>query len=89
MSEQDCKSIIWLAINAALPRSRISRTIASEIKDAHMVGGGIGVLSLFHYEVISRTAMILDQISKNTSCGKVFMTYIEGMTLEYGMYDPL
>ena len=80
---------MWPAISATLPRSGISRTITSEIRDSPMVGGGIGVLSLFHYEVISRTAMILDQISKNTSCGKVFMTYIEGMTLESGIYDPL
>lgn len=33
--------------------------------------------------------MILDQISRNTSCGKMFMTCLEDITLESGTYDPL
>ena len=63
--------------------------LASEIRDAPMKGGGIRVLSLFHYEGTSRTTMLIDQISRNTSCGKVLMTCIEDMTLESGMYGPL
>ena len=80
---------MWLVISAALPRSEISRTITSEIRDATMVGGGRGVLSLFHCESTSRTAMILDLISKNNLCRKVFMTCIEDMTLDSSMYGPL
>lgn len=54
-----------------------------------MVVGGIGVLSSFHYEGTSRTVILIDQISRNTSCVKVFMTYIEDMALESGIYGPL
>ena len=88
LSVQNCKSIMRPAISAVLPRSSISRTIASEIRDAPMVGGGIGVLSLFRYEDTSRTALLLDQVNRNPSCGKVFITCIEDMILESGMYRP-
>ena len=80
---------MWPVISATLPRSGLSRTIVSEIGDVPIIGCGIGVLSLFHYEGTSRTAMLLDQISRNNSCGKMFMTCIEDMTLESGMHGPL
>ena len=46
-------------------------------------------LSLFNYEGTLRIALLLDQVNRNTSCGKGFMTCIEGMILESGMYESL
>ena len=89
MTEVECRSIMWPAIKAALPKSGITSNIASKIRDELFSSGGGGVISLFHSQGTSRTAMIVEQVPRGTPTGNFLMTCIEDLVLESGLYGSL
>ena len=89
LTESECKSIMWPAIRAALPKSGITSKIAADIRDGPSINGGGGVLSLFHFQGTSRTSMIVEQVPRGTPTGKFLLTCIEDLVLESGLYGSL
>ena len=89
LSEVECRSIMWPAIKAALPKSGITSNIASNIRDGPSSSGGGRVLSVFHSQGTSRTDLIVEQVPRGTSTGNFLMTCIEDLVLETGLYGPL
>ena len=56
--EKECKSIMYPAIRAALPKSGICGLIASGMRDGPRNSGGMGVLSLFDQQGCARTTAL-------------------------------
>ena len=81
LTETECRSIIWPAIKAALPKSGSTSKIAVDIRDGPSRNGGGGVLSLFHFQGTSRTSMIVQQVPRGTPAGKYLLTCIEDLVL--------
>ena len=73
----------------ALPKSGITSQIVADIQDGPSRNGGGGVLSLFHFQGTSRTSMIVEQVSRDTSTGKLLLTCIEDLVLEWRLYGSL
>ena len=59
------------------------------IRDAPILDGGAGALSLYHYQGTSRVALLLDHCMRDTPTGKQLQICIEDLVLEIGMYGPL
>ena len=67
LTDAECKSIMSPAIRAALPRAGTSSCIKSEFRDGPSESLGADILSLFHYSGTSRTAMVINQLSKKNT----------------------
>lgn len=76
LTEKECKSItMFPVISAALLSSTKSGVLASSISspfrdDVPMDDGGVGVLSLYHYQGTARTAVILEHYARHTPTRK-------------------
>ena len=86
LSERECKSIMYPAIQAALPKSGITSCIATEIRDGPSRSGGVGALSLFHYMGTSRTSILVEHVFRDTPLGKNIRVCIEDIVLDAGLY---
>ena len=89
LTEAECKSIMYPAIKAALPKAGISAHISKCIRDGPIGSGGSGVLSLYNYQGTSRTSMLVEQVNKKTPTGLFLLTCIEDLVLDAGLYGPL
>ena len=89
LSESECKSIMYPAIRAALPKAGISARISSSIRDGPIGSGGSGVLSLFNFQGTSRTAMVIEQVNRRTPAGMFLLQCIEDLVLDAGLYGTL
>ena len=77
------------AIWAALPKSGISRTMASSVRDAPITSGGLGVPNLYKLMGTLRTALLVNQCWQKTPTRHLLHTCIEDMDLETGLYGLL
>ena len=89
LSEAECKSIMFPAIRAALPKAGIASCISTEFRDGPITSLGAGVLSLFNYMGTSRTACLVDQIGKETQLGVIMKCNIEDLVLDAGLFGSL
>ena len=86
LSERECKSIMYPAIKAALPKSGMTSTICTEVRDGPSQSGGGGVLSLFHFMGTSRTSFLVEHSFRNTPLGNSIRVCIEDIVLDAGLY---
>ena len=79
------------AIRAALPKSGISRTMTSSVRDAPITSGGLGVPNLYKLMGTLRTALLVNQCWQKTPTRHLLhtRTCIEDMVLETGLYGLL
>ena len=89
LSEKDCKSILFPAIKAALPKANICSSIPCSVRDCPQQLGGLGISSLYHYQGTSRIAIVTEQIYRRSPTGRLLLQSIEDLTLETGLYGPL
>ena len=89
LTEKESKSIMYLSIIAAPPKSRISEVMITDVRDVSTYTGGAGVLSLYHYMETSRMSLLKEQLFIDTSLGKNIRVYIKDMVLDAGRYGPL
>ena len=89
LSEKECTSILFPAIKAALTKSGVSSSIPTAIRDCPTESGGIGVLSLYHWQGTSRTTMLLDHLHRKSTRGMLLLQCVEDITLEAGLYGSL
>ena len=71
LSQQQCKSIFYPAIKAALPRAGIASNLVEAVRDGPVSCGGAGIVSLYHYQGTVRTALLVDQTFKRTTTGNL------------------
>ena len=57
---------MYLAIKVALPKSGITSSITTDVRDGPHLCGGAGLLPMYHYQGTSRTFMILEQLNRST-----------------------
>ena len=88
-TEQECKSIMYPAVKAALPRSGITATLVTNVRDGPVSSLGAGILSLYNYMGTARTACLVDQLHLKTSLGDIFMLNVEDLLLDSGLYGKL
>ena len=67
LTETECKSIMFPAIRAALPRAGIASSLSVEFRDGPVDSLGVGILSLYHFSGTSRCAILMDQLHKKHS----------------------
>ena len=89
LTESECKSIMYPALKSALPKAGIASNIVGKIRDGPLEFGGAGVLSLFHYQGTARTSMLVEQVYKQSTTGKLILTCIEDLVLETGLYGSM
>ena len=89
LTKKECKSIMWPAIKAALPRSGIASVIAGKIRDGPGGSGGSGSLSLYHYMGTSRTSKLVEELFRGTPLGFGMKMCIEDLVLDAGWYGLL
>ena len=89
LSRNSCSTIMFPALRAALPRSGVCATIATDIRQGPKSSGGLGVLSLFDYQGTSRTSALVEHRFRQTSLGTMMNTLIEDIVQEIGLYGPL
>ena len=78
------------AVRAALGKAGMASNMQGGIRDAPILDGGAGALSLYHYQgTSSRVALLLDHCLRDTPTGKQLQICIEDLVLEIGMYGPL
>ena len=63
--------------------------MTTAIRDGPPSSGGGGMLSLFHFQGTSRTAMIVKHCQKQSITGKLILLCIEYFVMEVGMYGSL
>ena len=88
-TERECISIMAPAIRAALPKSCISRTMTSSVRDVPIMSGGLGVPNLYKLMGTLRTALLVNQCWQKTPTRHLLHTCIEDMVLETGLYGLL
>ena len=88
-TEKECISIMAPAIRAALPKSGISRTMASSVRDAPVTSDGLGVPNLYKLMGTLPTALLVNQCWQRTPTRHLLHTCIEDMVLETGLYGLL
>lgn len=88
-SEKECRSIMFHAIKAALPKTGVSSTIDSSIRDGPINSFGCGVWSLYHFMSTARTTCMIEQLMHNTPLGQIIRINIEDIVIEAGLYCPL
>ena len=89
LDEKECKSIMWPALQAALPKSGITSYISTEYRDGPRDYGGAGCLSLFHCQGTTRTSMVVELIHRKTPAGFFLLLCIEDVVLDAGQYGSL
>ena len=89
LSSKECKSIMYPVIRIGLPKSDFSLTLCRAIRNCPSACGGAGVLSLFDYQGISRTAMYVEQVHRKTTTGMLLLQNTEELVLETGLYGSL
>ena len=89
LSAAECRSIMTPVIKAALPRAGLSSKLPTSIRDCPSSCGGAGVLNLFDYQGTARTAMLVEQIHRKTTTGKLLLQNVEDLVLESGLYGSL
>ena len=89
LSQQQCKSILYPAIKAALPKAGIASNLVEAVRDGPVSCGGAGIVSLYHYQGTVRTAILVEQTFKRTTTGNLLLTGIEDLVLETGLYGSL
>ena len=77
------------AIRAALPKSGVSSTIDSSIRDEPITTFGCGVWSLYHYMSTARTTCLIEQLTHNTPLGEIIRINMEDVVIEAGLYGSL
>ena len=70
LTAEECNSIMWPALQGGLPKCGISACMATAIRDGPPSSGGGGMLSIFHFQGTSRTAMIVENCYKQYTTGK-------------------
>ena len=88
-TEKECTSIMAPAIRAALPKSGISRTMTTSVRDAPITSGGLGVPNLYKLMGTLRTALLVNQCWQKTPTRHLLHTCIEDMVLDTGLYGLL
>ena len=88
-TETECKSILYPAIRSALPKAGIASNLVGLVRDGPLDYGGAGVISLYHYQGTARTAVLVEQIFKKTFTGKWFLTCLEDLVLEAGLFGSI
>ena len=61
-TEEECKSILYPALKAALPKAGLASNLVTEVRDGPLEFGGAGVLSLYHQQGTACTIMVVEQI---------------------------
>ena len=89
LTKKEYKSIMYPAIEAALPRSGISASIAVEIRDRPGITGGAGALSLYHSMGTSRTSLLVEQLFRGTPLEFYMKVVIEDLVMDAGKYGLL
>ena len=89
LTETECKSIMFPAIRAALPRAGIASSLSVEFRDGPVDSLGVGILSLYHFSGTSRCAILMDQLHKKTQLGHIMMGNIEDIVLEAGLFGSV
>ena len=89
LNEAECKSIMWPALKAALPKAGISSYISTAYRDGPRDYGGAGCLSLFHCQGTTRTSMVIELVKRKTPAGFFLLLCIEDMVLDTGVYGSL
>ena len=74
------------AIRVALPKSVISRTMTSSVRDAPITSGGLGVPNLYQLMGTLRTPLLVNQCWQKSPTRHLPHTCIEDMVLETGLY---
>ena len=64
LTEVECKTIMWPALKAALPKAGISSQISTAYRDGPRAYGGAGCLSLFHCQGTTRTYMVVELVKR-------------------------
>ena len=70
-SEKECRSIMFHAIKVVLPKSGVSSTIDSSIRDGPINSFGCGVWSLYHFMSTARATCMIKQLMHNTPLGQI------------------
>ena len=60
LTEDECNSIMWPVIRAALPKAGIASNIATDARHGPLTSGGYGIISLYHYQGSYRTANLVE-----------------------------
>ena len=89
LTKKECKSIMYPALKSALPKSGIAACIAGKVRDGPSISGGAGALSLYHYMGTSRTALLAEQLYRDTPLGFEMKTCIEDLVVDTGRYGLL
>ena len=89
LTEVECKTIMWPALKAALPKAGISSQISTAYRDGPRAYGGAGCLSLFHCQGTTRTSMVVELVKRKTPAGFFLLLCIEDMVLDTGLYGSL
>ena len=89
LNEKECKEIMWPALKAALPKAGISSYMHTTHRDGPRECGGAGCLSLYHYQGSTRTALIIESITRKTPTGYFLLLCLEAMILDTGQYGSL
>ena len=89
LTENECKSIMWPALQSALPRSGIASSIPTSYRDGPRDYGGAGCLSLFHCQGSTHTTLVVEHVYRKTPTGYFLLMCIEDLALETGLYGPI
>ena len=72
LTEAECKTIMFPVIRVALHKIGIASSISTKFRDGPINSLGSGVLFLFNYMGISRTACLFHKIGKSTDLSTIF-----------------
>ena len=76
-------------IKVVLPKSGIASNIPTSIRDGLIGRGEVGVSSLFHYQGIFCTAMVVEQVNMKTPTGIFLLIFIEDLVQDAGLYGSI
>ena len=85
-SDKECKSIMFPALKAALPRAGIASNINVDMRDGPIGSLGGGCLSLYHFMGTSRTSIAVGYITHRIPLGNIVLINIEDLVIDAGLY---
>ena len=88
-SKKECKSLMAIALNAALGKAGFARNLPSAIRDTDINLGGAGMLDLYLYMGTIRIHLLMEHYFRETPTGSMLKICIEDIVLEIGMEGHL
>ena len=89
LSEEECEKIMWILLQAFLPKLGINRYMKRDVVYGGKSQQGLGIKNLFISQGLTHVNDLIEHVWKNTITGHLIISSLENLRLELGCNIPI